>query len=375
MSSFSSGAGHEDVVDVALLKSWDFSAWQARYGRGLQLPYRIDHLASHGFKLRWTDAVHSASWQGSWLSRPVSWLESHSFPLAQTALMAPAIARSAIVLAMFESEANAAALLRSPLPRHPRSSMAIISCWLAEILSTGSGARRAAYRHAYRNIDLVYCFSENQVPILVDVLGGDPARVRFVPFGIDDETFAPTMGPGGEYILVVGRDRGRDWPTTFSAVRDIGLPVKVCCRPSDIAGLDVPSNVDLVGYVERDQYRRLLGDALAVLVVTRPVLYPSGQSVLLEAMAMGKAVLVTDTPALRGYFRDGETALAAPASDAGRIRERLLELVGDDRMRARLGEAGRVAVEERFSARAMWSTIAGDLRLLAGRSGRPGRVH
>lgn len=295
-------------------------------------------------------------------------------PFAQTALMAPAIVRSPIVLGMFESEANAVAVARGLLPRHPRSTMAVISCWLAHILAGGSRARRAAYRSAYRNIDLVYCFSENQVPVLVDVLGGNPARVRFVPFGVDDETFVPAGGPEEDYVLVVGRDRARDWPTTFAVLRDVRIPAKVCCRPADIAGLDVPPNVEIVGYVERDEYRRLLAHALAVLVVTRPVLYPSGQSVLLEAMAMGKAVLATDTPALRAYFRDGETALAAPVADTGALSERLVELVGDDRMRARLGKAGRASVEERFSARVMWSAIADDLRLVLATTGRTSRI-
>lgn len=368
-SSFSRGSCDVGTLDVAVLKSWDFSAWQARYGRGWLLPYRIDHLASQGFTLRWTDAVHSASWQRSPWSHPVRWLESRTFPFAQTALMTPAIARSPIVLGMFESEANAAALARSLAPRRPRSSMAVISCWLAHILSDGSQARRAAYRHAYRNVDLIYCFSENQVPVLADVLGGDPARVRCLPFGVDDETFVPERGPEKDYVLVVGRDRGRDWPTTLAALRELRHPAKVCCRSADIAGLDVPPNVEVVGYVELNEYRRLLADALAVLVVTRPLIYPSGQSVLLEAMAMGKAVVVTDTPALRAYFRDGETALAAPVADVGAVRDRLVELLGDDRMRRRLGKAGRASVEQFFSARAMWSAIGDDLRLLVAKKG------
>lgn len=364
ISSFSRGDDHAGQVDLAVLKSWDFSRWQTRYGGGWQLPYRMDHLASHGFRLRWTDKVHSAGWDRAGLARPLRMLESLTFPFVQTALMAPAIARSRIVLAMFESEANAVALARSLDPRRPRSALAVVTCWLAHVLTSCSEIRRAGYRRAYRYVDRIYYFSENQQPVLTELLGVDPARLVFIPFGVDDEMFVPPRDPDGGYALVVGRDRGRDWPTTFQAVRDIGMPVKVCCRRSDIAGLEIPSGVEVIGYVERDAYRRLLGRARVVLIATQPVVYPSGQSVLLEAMAMKRAVVVTDAPALRGYFRNGETALVAPVGDPAALRQRLLEAADDRELRGRLGEAGRAAVESSFSAKTMWAAVATDLLAL-----------
>jgi glycosyltransferase involved in cell wall biosynthesis len=216
-------------------------------------------------------------------------------------------------------------------------------------------------------VDRLYYFSHNQGPVLAQHLELDADRLRYIPFGVDDEAFTPAGKDDGDYILVVGRDRGRDWPMLFSALEGIDLPVKLCCRPGDIAGLRVPSGIEVMGYVDRTVYRHLLGRARVVAIATKPLLYPSGQSVLLEAMAMARAVVVTATPALADYIADGVTALAVPPGDAAALRRRIVEAAGDTTLREHLGQNARDEVQRSFTARAMWATVAHDLLSLCGR--------
>lgn len=358
---------------MALLKSWDFGDWRSRYGQGWQLPYRMDHLERHGLRLQWTDALHSRRWQGSPAAAVVRRAEAAGVPFAQAALMARAMSASPVTLAMFESEANAVAALRAGWPGRRRSALAVVTCWLAHVLAGCGGSRLGGYRWAYRSVDRLYYFSANQGPVLDERLGLGAGRLRLLAFGVDDESFAPTGEPDGDYVLVVGRDGGRDWPTLFRAVEGVGMAVKVCCRPRDIAGLDVPAGVELLGYVDRDEYRRLLGRARVVAIAAKPVVYPSGQSVLLEAMAMGRTVVVTSTPALEDYLSDGETCLTVPVGDPSALHERIVEAAGDDELRGRVGRAARAAVERSYRAETMWTTIAADLLQLAGVGGRARR--
>jgi glycosyltransferase involved in cell wall biosynthesis len=353
-------------LDVAVLKSWDFAAWQASEGHGWQLPYRLEHLEAYGLRLHWTDALFQPRWQASATAHAVRRAEAIAAPFAQAVVMARTIARAPITLAMFESEANMVALARSTWPGRRSSLLAVVACWLAEILPRCSPARRAAYRLAYRSVNRVFYFSENQRAVLAECLAIDESRLRYVPFGVDHETFEPTGGGDGDYVLVVGRDRGRDWPTLLGALEDLGLPVKLCCRPGDLDGHSVPAGVEVLGYVNRRVYRQLLGQARVVAIATLPLAYPSGQSVLLEAMAMARTVVVTATPALQSYMIDGITALAVPPGDSGALRERILEAASDDALRRRLGASGRAAVEEQFNARAMWGAVARDLLDLCG---------
>jgi glycosyltransferase involved in cell wall biosynthesis len=282
--------------------------------------------------------------------------------------MARTIAVAPITLAMFESEANALAAARRAWPGRRSSILAVVTCWLAHVLDGCRPARRAAYRWAYQSVDRLYYFSQNQGPVLAEHLGLGDDRLRYVPFGVDDETFAPNGEVDGDYVLVVGRDSGRDWPTLFSALEGIDLPVKLCCRPGDIARMRVPAGIDVLGYVDRTVYRDLLGRARVVALATKPLLYPSGQSVLLEAMAMARTVVVTGTPALSDYLTDGVTALCVAPGDARALRRRILEAAGDDDLRAHVGRHARYAVEHSFNAGAMWATVADDLRALSRRT-------
>ena len=325
---------------------------------------------STGCACDWTDTLYRPGWPESRAAAAIRRAEGLTAPFAQTALMARSIAAAPITLAMFESEANALAVARRAWPGRRSSILAVVTCWLAQILDGCAPARRAAYRWAYQSVDRLYYFSQNQGPVLAEHLGLGTDRLRYIPFGVDDETFTPTGEDDGDYILVVGRDSGRDWPTLFAALEGIDLPVKLCCRPRDIADLRVPDGVDVLGYVDRTVYRHLLGRARVVAIAAKPLLYPSGQSVLLEAMAMARAVVVTGTPGLADYIDDGVTALVVPPGDAAALRRRLAEAAGNDELRAQVGHNARQAVERSFSAQAMWSTVAEDLIALGRRHTR-----
>jgi glycosyltransferase involved in cell wall biosynthesis len=325
----------------------------------------MDHLEQHGLTLHWTDAVHEAEWGESRWGFIVGRLEAASVPFAQTVLMSRRVRRAPITLAMFESEANALAIGRRAWPQRSPGVLAVVTCWLAHLLTSSGAVKRAGYRWAYQSVNRLYYLSENQGPILSEQLCLPADRLRYLPFGVDDEFFRPTGEPDGDYVLVVGRDRGRDWPTLLRAVDGIDMPVKICCRPRDLEGHLVRSGVEVLGYVDRDVYRDLLGRARVVAIAARPLVYPSGQSVLLEAMAMGRAVVVTQTEALAGYVTEGATALTVPPGDASALRQRISEAASDDDLRGRIGQGGRDAVEQNFNARRMWATVADDLLELA----------
>lgn len=359
-----SSSSASEPLDVALLKSWDFAGWRDRSIDHRQLPYRMDYLEDHGLRLRWTDALHTDNWAQSGLGRVVRRAEGLAVPFAQTLAMARPILDSPITLAMFESEANFLAVTRRAVPGRRSSILAVVTCWLTQVLRLAGPRRLAAYRWAYQSVDRLYYLSQNQGPVLAELLDIDPRRLHLLPFGVDAETFRPTTGEEADYLLVVGRDKGRDWPTLLKAVDGIGLPVKICCRVEDLAGAELPPGIEVLGYVDRSRYMSLLSRARVVAVSIRTTEYPSGQSVMLEAMAMARAVVVTNTASLSEYISDGKTALAVPPGDPDALRARILEAASDEDLRRRIGAAGRAAVEETFNARAMWSTVADDLREL-----------
>ena len=84
----------------------------------------------------------------------------------------------------------------------------------------------------------------------------------------------------------------------------------------------------------------LLGARVVVLPV-RDNTYSGATTVLLQAMACGKPVVVTKTAAIaRGYdLDDGENCLLVPPGDLDALETRSSEVLGDLELAASLGRA------------------------------------
>ncbi len=74
---------------------------------------------------------------------------------------------------------------------------------------------------------------------------------------------------------------------------------------------------------------------------------------VLEAMQAGRPCVVTDAGGTAEVVLDGETGYVCARGDRRALADRVLRLVDDAALRARLGAAGRRRVESRFSAEAM----------------------
>ena len=101
-----------------------------------------------------------------------------------------------------------------------------------------------------------------------------------------------------------------------------------------------------------------------------PVLYPlSGATGLaarhhtvLEAMAMGKAIVASDRAVLRDYVTDGVEALLVPPEDPVALREATVRVLSDRELARRLGAAARARVERDFTSSAFAARLAPLLR-------------
>jgi glycosyltransferase involved in cell wall biosynthesis len=86
---------------------------------------------------------------------------------------------------------------------------------------------------------------------------------------------------------------------------------------------------------------------------------------VIEALALGRAVLASDIPGNRSLIEDGVTGLLFGSEDA--LAAQAARLAGDPALRRRLGETGRRLVEARL---APGREIAGYLEIYAQAAGR-----
>jgi glycosyltransferase involved in cell wall biosynthesis len=166
-------------------------------------------------------------------------------------------------------------------------------------------------------------------------------------------------------VRAIGRDRGRDHQTLVEAMRHSSARLRLFAPRGMVDERTLPPNVELTTErIDHVSYREILARARLVAVTTTAPRYPSGQTVVLEAMAMAKPLVVTDSPAMRDYVTPDVEGVLVPPGDPPAVAAAVDELLADGPRRERLGRAGREAVERRFNQEEMWAQIAAGLRAL-----------
>ena len=85
---------------------------------------------------------------------------------------------------------------------------------------------------------------------------------------------------------------------------------------------------------------------------------PAGITTLLEAMAMGKAVVVTETAELRGVVEDGVTGLTVRPGDVSAMGAAIQHLVDSPSTRLALGHRARRVILESYDVGVYASLLA-----------------
>lgn len=183
---------------------------------------------------------------------------------------------------------------------------------------------------------------------LVARTGLPPHRVRTATLGVDADWWQPSPLPQEGYVLAVGRDLARDYETLARALEGTGTRGVVVAKEENLRGVRIPDNVEVRLNIGPDEVRDLYAGARCVVVPVRPESDPrgtenSGTVALLEAMACGRPVVVTDRPYLRDYV-SAETAVTVPPADPAALRSGIERVLDDAAAAASLAAAARASV-------------------------------
>jgi len=210
---------------------------------------------------------------------------------------------------------------------------------------------RRLYASALGSCASVIAYSEHEADELRRWLEryGVVSRVEFVAFGVDAEAFRPTREPALTDVVSVGADPHRDFAVLLRVARTMpAVSFRITTSADHARQLSGASeNVVIEKDIPFEAMRRTLAEARVVALPVRENSYSGATTVLLQAMALGKPVVVTRTQAISsGYgLVDGENCrLVEPGDEAG--FERALGGVLRDEFHARaLGSSARTTVE------------------------------
>ena len=104
-------------------------------------------------------------------------------------------------------------------------------------------------------------------------------------------------------------------------------------------------------------YIKLLANSRFVILPLEKSYYATGQIALLEAMAMGKAVIVSRTAGTVDYIEDWKTGIFFNSEDVNDLRKKMEYLYENPEEILRIGRNARQVIEEKFNEKNMVDNI------------------
>jgi glycosyltransferase involved in cell wall biosynthesis len=211
-----------------------------------------------------------------------------------------------------------------------------------------------------------------------------PEQLFQVRYCVDEVFYQPRPG-AGDIICSVGAEM-RDYLTLFRALESTPLRCHVAADVVRVPGrfrlvrdrrihveeLQATPNPNItVGRKTLPELRDLYARSRFVVVPLLQSHSDNGITVILEAMAMGKAVISTATIGQVDVIEDGVTGILVPVGDAEALRRAMVDLWNDpDRARA-IGERARAWVERYHTMERFRANISAALGVVMAGSGAP----
>lgn len=199
--------------------------------------------------------------------------------------------------------------------------------------------------------DALICLNKFQARFLETELGVPQEKVFTISWGVDGAFFRPQIQGKEEhhYILSVGRE-GRDYPTLFTALHDTSIRAKVLSsgylpistKYQNKTPRAVQDNVEMYSHISYVEMRQFYNDCSFVVV---PLLHdfnsPAGVTVIVEAMAMGKAVIASHSRGIDEFIEDTVTGFWVEPGNPMMLREKILSLWENPKMAEQVGARAR----------------------------------
>lgn len=207
-----------------------------------------------------------------------------------------------------------------------------------------------------------------EVAFLKDQLPG--AQIGYLPFGVDSRFWKPTEPtpatlPDARYVLSIGNDRHRDYTTLLLAWKPDYPQLKIVTN-QQIPATSIPANVTVISgdwhrqLLSDERIRNLMQGALFVVLPILDTIQPSGQSACLQAMACGKAVILSDIRGIwdRDLIRDNDNCLLVPPGSVADLQASIEHSLGNPAACARRGAMARQTVERELNIDVLYARVA-----------------
>jgi glycosyltransferase involved in cell wall biosynthesis len=222
----------------------------------------------------------------------------------------------------------------------------------------------------HREMDTIFVYATTQEAYGRETLGIPAGKLRRIAFHADDRFYRPSSAipDAAEPIVSAAGLEWRDYPTLLAAAARLPqVQFKLAAaspwskHTNETQGRTLPPNVSVRRY-EYGELRELYARSAVVAVPLYENDFQAGVTTLLEAMSMGKAVIVTQTTGQTDVITHGANGVVVPPNDPVAWEREIVRLVGNPGECARLGANARQWVQENASLDRWTHHITGAIR-------------
>lgn len=209
-------------------------------------------------------------------------------------------------------------------------------------------------RFGLKSVARVVVLTPGEVERYQRLLSLSPEAISYIPHGWYDDMkwYDPEKRPksdrlarAGRFIFASGRSF-RDYATLARAVEGTDVTVRVSGREFNLAGIDLPPNMEATGWLSERELQDYLYHCSFYVVPLQAIGFAGGDSSLLHAMSYGKALVATRAASTETYIKHGETGLLVEPQDVEGMRQAILYLWNNPDEAKRMGQAARRLFEE-----------------------------
>ena len=275
--------------------------------------------------------------------------------------------------------------LDSPVPRILSSENVKTIIWERYYQNADGNERRRFYRDYcrfrnyeskyLRDYDGVIAVSEKDIDTFKNFTE-DSVPLFMVPNGCDTDYFRPTEVSDHFELLFTGTMQYRPnaeamvyfcrevFPRIIAHLPQCRLKIVGNKPPPEVIALEQQGNIEVTGFVP--DVRPYMASADVIVV---PLLSGSGTRLkILEAMAMGKAVVATTVGAEGIDYANGRDIVIADEPES--FAQKVVALLSNSSKRKMLGENARVLAEQKYSWKASAVELEKAYRLVVGNTGK-----
>jgi glycosyltransferase involved in cell wall biosynthesis len=205
-------------------------------------------------------------------------------------------------------------------------------------------------RVCLRTVDRVVTSARREAEYYCERFDWPNSKCAFVPLHTDERLLAVPARPVRNVVVAAGRSY-RDYGTLIEAVAGTGIHTVLVCGKRGPGIQRIPQEVEIVSELPFAKLTELISEARVVVLPLQDRRISIGQSVLLQAMSLGRPVIATKTVGTEDYLRDGHDGLFVPANDPLALREKILSLWRDTLLAEKMGRNAQTSVRERFLPR------------------------